>query len=70
MADNLNNVSAYEHDHKPNTAFAIAASLDDNVSLTYADKNITFTGDLQNYDYSAILRQKQSHIYDIYNLSD
>lgn len=70
MADNLNNVSAYEHDHKPNTAFAIAASLDDNVSLTYADKDITFTGDLQNYDYSTILRQKQSHIYDIYQLSD
>lgn len=70
MAEHIDNVSAYEHDHRPSTAFAIAASLDDNVTLTYADKDITFTGDLQNYDYSSILRQKQSHIYDIYQLAD
>lgn len=70
MAEQINNASAYENDHKPNTTFAIAASMDDNVTLTYADKDITFTGDLQNYDYSAILKQKQSHIYDIYQLSD
>lgn len=70
MAGQLNNNSAYEYDHRPSTAFAIAASLDDNVTLTYADKDITFTGELQNYDYSAILKQKQSHIYDIYQLAD
>lgn len=69
MAENLDNMSAYEHDHKP-TSFAIAASLDKDVSLTFADKEITFTGDLQNYDYSRILKQKQSSIYDIYQLSD
>ena len=66
----IDNVSAYEHDHKPNTSFAIAASLENDVSLTYADRDITFTGDLKNYDYSRILRQKQSSIYDIYQLSD
>lgn len=66
----ISNVSAYEHDHKPSTAFAIAASLDDNVTLTYADRNITFSGDLQNYDYSKILKQKQSSIFEIYQLAD
>ena len=70
MADQVNNTSAYQHDYNQNTSFAIAASLEDNVSLTYADKDITFTGDLKNYDYSRILRQKQSSIYDIYQLSD
>lgn len=67
--NNIDSVSAYKE--KPNaSSFAIAASMDDNVTLTYADKSITFTGDLQNYDYSAILKSKQSHIYDLYNLSD
>lgn len=70
MAEHIENMSAYKDGHLPSTAFAIAASLDDNVTLTYADKDITFTGNLQNYDYSAILKQKQSHIYDIYQLGD
>lgn len=70
MAENLDNVSAYEHDHNPSTSFAIAASLNNDVSLTYADKDITFTGDLQNYDYSKILKQKQFSIYEIFQLSD
>jgi len=70
VAEQIDSVSAYAHDHRPSTAFAIAASLDDNVTLTYADKDITFTGDLQNYNYASILKQKQSHIYDIYQLAD
>lgn len=70
MAEKIDNASAYEHDHRPSTTFAIAAALDDNVSLTYADKDITFNGNLQSYDYAAILKQKQSHIYDIYQLAD
>lgn len=68
MAEKIDNSLAYERDRS--TAFAIAASLDDNVTLTYADKDITFTGDLQKFNYADILRQKQSHIYDIYQLAD
>ncbi len=53
--------------HRPNsTSFAIAASLDDNVSLTYLDRDITYTGDLKDFDYASILRQKQSNIYNLY----
>lgn len=70
MANELDAMSAYKQDRPNASSFAIAASMDDNVTLTYADKEITYTGDLQSYDYSAILKAKQSHIYDLYSLSD
>ena len=68
MEDNkLTNNSVSPELVKPSGAsFAIAASLDDNVSLTYSDKSITYTGDLKDFDYNAILRQKQSNIYNLY----
>lgn len=69
MANELDAMSAY-NERPSASSFVIAASMDENVTLTYADKDITFTGNLQNYDYSAILRAKQSHIYDLYQLSD
>jgi len=37
---------------------------------TYDNRNITFTGDLSNYDYDAILRDKQNNINSLYELSD
>ncbi len=37
---------------------------------TYDNRNITFTGDLSEYDYDSILRDKQTHIYDLFTLSD
>lgn len=39
-------------------------------SMTFSDKNITFTGDLKTFDYNAILRDKQGHINELYQLSD
>lgn len=41
-----------------------------NVSATFADRNITFGGSLSGYNYEAILRDKQRHIYQLYELSD
>ena len=40
------------------------------VSLTFADRDITFKGCLAGYDYRAILRNKQRHILQLYELSD
>lgn len=35
---------------------------------SYNNSNITFSGELYGYDYDAILRNKQDHIYDLYKL--
>ena len=37
---------------------------------TYDNRNITFTGDLADYDYDAILRDKQTNINSLFELSD
>lgn len=63
-------MTSLESERPNSTSFAIAASLDNNVSMTYLDKDITFTGDLKTFDYNAILRQKQSNIYNLYQLAD
>lgn len=68
MEDNINNVGAY--DKKMNsTTYAVAESLND-VSGTFTDKNITYNGSLQNLNIDTILRDKQGHINDIYQLAD
>lgn len=38
--------------------------------MTYNDKSVTFTGDLADYDYDAILRDKQRNIIRLYELAD
>lgn len=53
----------------PKREVAVAASKTD-VSLTFADRSITFGGSLSGYDYNAILRDKQGHINDLYELAD
>lgn len=49
-----------------------AAALDskDEYVHTYDNRNITFTGDLTDYDYDSILRDKQNNINSLYELSD
>lgn len=48
-----------------------ATSDDDIVKVqTFSDDNITYQGDLTGYDYTAILKDKQGKIYDLYKLSD
>ena len=49
---------------------AIGANDDNTPSLTFTDKNITFTGDLSGFNYDAILRDKQGNIVTLYQLSD
>jgi len=53
----------------PKTQLAVAAD-DTTPSLTFTDKNITYSGDLSGYDYEAILRDKQTNIVKLYQLSD
>ena len=40
------------------------------VFQSFTNSNITFSGDLAGYDYNAILRDKQSNIVNLYQLSD
>lgn len=51
------------------TTVAVAETLND-VSSTFNDKNITYNGSLANLDIDTILRAKQDHINDIYQLGD
>lgn len=50
----------------------IAGVLDENKEYvsTYDNRNITFSGDLTDYDYDAILRDKQTNITSLFELSD
>ena len=45
---------------------AVGAKNNDDVTLTFNNKNITFTGDLADFDYDRILRQKQQNIYKLF----
>lgn len=53
----------------PTTDFVVGAQ-DDAVTITFNDKNITFSGSLAEYDYDTILRDKQSNIVKLFELSD
>ena len=43
-----------------------SAKKQDVAVATFNDKNITYTGDLIDYDYSSILRDKQRNIVRLY----
>ena len=65
---NIDNASAYEK--KPlGTTYAVAESINDVTGL-FADRSITYNGSLQNLNIDTILRQKQDHINDLYQLAD
>lgn len=49
---------------------AVGAKNENDVSITFNDKNITFTGDQASYDYDSILRNKQRNITRLFELSD
>lgn len=51
------------------TDIAVGAQ-DDSVTITFNDKNITFSGSLAEYDYDKILRDKQANIVKLFELSD
>lgn len=49
---------------------AVGASNGESVSSAFSDKNITYSGEVRDLDYSAILRDKQNNINSLYQLSD
>ena len=53
----------------PPREIAVGAAKDD-VSITFNNRNITYTGDLASYDYDTILRDKQTNIVSLFQLSD
>lgn len=53
----------------PSTTYAVAESINDVTGL-FNERSITYNGSLQNLDVDSILRQKQEHINDIYQLAD
>lgn len=53
-----------------NVDTAVCAENEDAVTLTFNDKNITYSGDLSTYDYNKIQRNKQDNIVSLYELSD
>lgn len=55
---------------QPSSSYAYAANNDNDVTLTYNDKAITYSGDIVGYDYNGILRDKQGNINNIYQLAD
>lgn len=49
---------------------AVGAKDGMDVSMTFNDKNITFSSNLSEYDFDNILRNKQRNIVDLFKLSD
>ena len=69
MANELDAMSAVKKDRLAASSFAVAETLNDVTGL-FNERNITYNGSLQNLDIDAILRDKQGHINDIYQLAD
>ena len=70
MAEHVDNISAYKHEHNLNaSSFAVSETLND-VTGTFNERSITYNGSLQNYDYASLLRQKQQNINKYYELFD
>ena len=57
---------------KPKEKLSAAAMLDNtsDTTHTYDNRNITFTGSLEGYDYDSILRDKQNNINSLYELAE
>ena len=65
----IENASPYD-DRRPGASLiALAESIND-VSQTFNDTAITYSGDIAGFDYNRLLRDKQGNIYDIYKLAD
>ena len=69
LADQLNNMSAYNGDKPNSTSLAVAETIND-VSATYNERSITYNGSLQNTNYEEMLRKKQENINTIYQIAD
>ena len=59
-----------EKAQKITSASKAMIDVDSDTTATFDNRNITFTGDLSSYDYDSILRDKQSNINSLFELSD
>lgn len=57
-------------EENPKREVAVGAKDDNMVTLTFNDKNITFTGDISGYNYSNLLRDKQRNITSFFEQAD
>lgn len=70
MEQNTNNLSQQLAEKRnTGTTYAVSESINDVTGL-FNERSITYNGSLQNLDIDTILRQKQEHINDIYQLAD
>lgn len=60
--------SSFRND-APSASVVVGAS-ENPPSLTFTDKNITYTGSISGFNYDAILRDKQTNIQELFRLSD
>lgn len=67
VTDTTVSISAQSDMLRASTAFDNES---EETTATYDNRNITFHGCLSHYDYDAILRDKQRHIYQLFELSD
>lgn len=64
MAQNIDAPSVRE------VAVGASNTSDDAPSMTFNDRNITFSGNISGFDYESILRDKQGNILNLFKLSD
>lgn len=69
MANEVNNMSA-QASVKPSPSLLGLAETINDVTSTYNERSITYNGSLQDFDYSALLRDKQKNINRFYELAD
>ena len=69
METRIEDLSNSDRNYIGVSRIAVAETMND-VTGTFNDRNITYNGSLQNLDIDAILRSKQDHINDIYQLAD
>lgn len=70
VIQNIRNVFFAGANAKPQNAPIVGSVAPTTHASTFDNKNFTFSGDLKNYDYDSILRNKQKNINELYALAD
>ena len=66
----IENASPYEDKARISASSVALAETINDVTSTFNDTAITYNGDITGFDYTRLLRDKQSNIYDAYKLAD
>ena len=67
---NRNEVTAAVQPQKKSIAIGAGRESDETTIQSFNNSNFTFSGELSDFDYVAILRNKQDNIQSFYQLSD